>query len=179
MFIDFGQPNTSVSPGEFAQARAHVESRWSDKAPFPWPLHIRERAPIADTFSAESRLKELAALGGNWDGYGAAALSPTTVGNAKLLVQSILDTVPLPEISPNPNGTISLEWEAERGYAALEIGQTRYSFFLNPSDGTAPSYLAGPVSEVDGASLGQFIAARLFTVYMGSLAIGDYRFAHV
>ena len=63
---------------------------------------------------ARLAIKELADLKENWDGYGAAPISEQTRDNALRFVNLIEAApygLPAPEICPNPNGTISFEWE--------------------------------------------------------------------
>jgi hypothetical protein len=45
-----------------------------------------------------------------------------------------IDALPNPEITPNANGTISLEWESNRGEVYIEFGKTRISGFLRVED---------------------------------------------
>jgi hypothetical protein len=89
---------------------------------------------IEQAKSARLTIKELADLKENWDGYGAAPISERTRDNALLFVDLIEAApygLPAPEICPKPNGTISFEWETPRVEAYLEIGNTRYSGFVN------------------------------------------------
>lgn len=72
---------------------------------------------------------------GNWDGEGALPVSPLTKQNAKDALKDILPVVSAPEISPNPSGTVSFEWETNEGKAHLEIGNTKYSFYVSPRFG--------------------------------------------
>jgi hypothetical protein len=87
----------------------------------------------------------------NWDGYGALPVSAIKV---------ILPVAPSPEINPNPNGTLSFEWGTHLGNAHLEIGQTRYSFYVNPSVGE-PIFLEGEVETVHRLH-GSLVASLLF-----------------
>ena len=69
---------------------------------------------IEQAKSARLAIKELADLKENWDGYGAAPISEQTRDNALRFVNLIEAApygLPAPEICPNPNGTISFEWE--------------------------------------------------------------------
>lgn len=45
-----------------------------------------------------------------WDGYGAFPISGDTYLEAKRLIMSLPITIPMPEITPEPNGEIALEW---------------------------------------------------------------------
>lgn len=46
----------------------------------------------------------------NWDGYGAAAISPEAYFEASKLLRIIPTSFPMPEILPEPEGEIGLEW---------------------------------------------------------------------
>ena len=46
----------------------------------------------------------------NWDGYGAAPLSETACAEAVLFLKKLPMSIPAPEVVPNPDGDISLEW---------------------------------------------------------------------
>ncbi len=55
------------------------------------------------------------------------------VGIVAVLLEQ-LDGLPNPELTPNANGTISLEWESDRGEVYIEFGKTRISGFLRIED---------------------------------------------
>lgn len=46
----------------------------------------------------------------NWDGYGATPLSETACAEAVLFLNKLPLSIPNPEVVPNPDGDISLEW---------------------------------------------------------------------
>jgi hypothetical protein len=69
-------------------------------------------------------------LKADWDGDGALPIQEQTKNNALLAARSIVASAPVPGIAPNPNGTISMEWETNLGSGHLEIGRTKYSFYL-------------------------------------------------
>ena len=59
----------------------------------------------------------------NWDGYGAKAISLDSYRNARLFVMTLPTTVPLPEVSVDPDGEVSFEWFREpRMVFSLSIG---------------------------------------------------------
>ena len=130
----------------------------------------------AEAAIGEQMLEEMARLPDNWDGYGGLPISKGAVANARAALSSLLAAVPLPDITPNPNGTISMEWETERGVAHLEVGATRFSFFLQPRVGGS-TYAAGLASSIPVQSLGALIASALFSIEASQLAVTSYRFA--
>ena len=106
---------------------------------------------IEQAKSARLAVTELADLKENWDGYGAAPISKQTRDNALRfvnLIEAAPSGLPAPEICPNPNGTISFEWETTRVEAYLEIGNTRYSGFVT-TDQQPPALLEGYAEAMD------------------------------
>jgi hypothetical protein len=83
----------------------------------------------------------------NWDGYGALPISDETKKNALGILSYLETATRAPEITPNPNGTLSLEWETSQGFGQLEIGRTRYSFYVKPH-GSSPFLDGGDAAEV-------------------------------
>ena len=47
---------------------------------------------------------------GNWDGEGAYALEPWAVRTAARFIRVLPEDVPMPEVSPEPDGTVALDW---------------------------------------------------------------------
>jgi hypothetical protein len=119
---------------------------------------------------AKRQIAELRMLANNWDGYGAIPIQENTKNNALAAADQVLQWAPFPaDIAPNPNGTISLEWETEYGTAHLEIGLTRYSFYMDRRGGTTLG--------CDGAAddivpqLGVLIFSSLFPPPPGTAAV--------
>ncbi len=102
-------------------------------------------------------LNELALLEENWDGYGALPIDGETISNCKAAVVHSLRNAPAPDVAPNSNGTVSFEWSSANGYAHLEIGKTRFSFFVEPVVGDT-ILLEGEASKVP-IEVGRLIAA--------------------
>lgn len=92
---------------------------------------------LADFGAARAAVERLSFTERDWDGDGALPISEATKLNALAALNILEASAPAPEITPNPNGTLSLEWETEKGVAYLEIGRTRYSFCILPRDGSA------------------------------------------
>lgn len=98
------------------------------------------KSDILRPFSYESVvgdkiLEQIANLGVDWDGYGAEPIDQLVMQNSRGALLTMLKTVPLPEIYPNTNGTMTFEWESSKGVAHLELGTERYSYFLKPASG--------------------------------------------
>lgn len=96
---------------------------------------------------ARELLDQFKTLEENWDGYGALKISEEAYNTASMFIKNLPPTITSPEISPNPNGTITLEWETNTSSAQLEVGRTTYSFFLRPTQGKK-TYMQGAASEV-------------------------------
>jgi hypothetical protein len=85
-----------------------------------------------------------------------------------------------PDITPNPNGTVSLEWESEIGYAMLEVGITRLSFYAKPVGGTA-ARLEGRIDDLPSSApkqIGAVVGATLWPAVTSS-SITQIEFAAV
>lgn len=112
-----------------------------------WVTNPFRGAMLAEYPAAFEAIERVAFPTPNWDGYGALAVSAEAKQNALEAMRVILPVAPTPEINPNPNGTMSFEWGTQLGKAHLEIGQTRYSFYINPRVGQ-PIFLEGDVESV-------------------------------
>lgn len=98
-----------------------------------WPIQMG----ISDTMltqaglhSVFTRLDQLRLLPPNWDGEDANPIHPQTISNCRFIITCAVAILPEPEIDPNANGTISLEWETSEGFAYLEVGRTSFSMFV-------------------------------------------------
>ena len=96
----------------------------------------------------------------NWDGYGALPIREETKDNALAALDQLTVSTCAPEISPNPNGTLSFQWETSRGFGQLEVGRTRYSLCIQPRHGS-PIMEAGMASEID-PTVGHLLDALLY-----------------
>lgn len=72
--------------------------------------------------SSGSDLNEIAKLPRNWDGYDGCTFAPEVVDHARRVVAALEAAGLEVDVTPNPNGTISLEWD--NAYY-LECGRTR------------------------------------------------------
>jgi len=120
------------------------------------------------------QLEQFRSLGEDWDGYGAAAIHPETLANASNALEHLAIVLPFAEIDPNPNGTISFEWESKLGLAYLELGRTKFSFFIKPEQG-APIYADGKAIYIDPA-LGQMVSERLFPMQTITSPVSDIQY---
>lgn len=131
--------------------------------------HLGPRLAVFDLAEVKRDITELGALCKNWDGYGAIPIPDRTRRNAIAAADQILQWAPSPaDIAPNPNGTISLEWETEFGTAQLEIGLTRCSFYMDHRGG-ASFFWDGSTDQI-APQLGIMISSTLFPPTPGTAA---------
>ncbi len=86
---------------------------------------------------ARDAIDEYGEFENDWDGYGAKPIDPITLSNAHAAALALLSSweLPAPDLTPNSNGTISFEWESATGFAHLEVGKSRYAFFIKLESG--------------------------------------------
>ena len=74
-----------------------------------------------------------------WLGTGAKKIPDAVIERVRSTVRSLerVERLPNPEMTPNENGTISMEWECIKGAVYIEFGRTRISGFIKFKD--APS----------------------------------------
>jgi len=77
--------------------------------------------------SAVALLADLVRLEPGWDGHGADPITPSCLTNVSAVLAALPAGTPCTEIVPNPNGTLTLDWEAGAYSVSLECGATRYS----------------------------------------------------
>jgi hypothetical protein len=75
-------------------------------------------------------------LGEGWLGPDSRKIPEETSDKVTNVAQTLenVEGLPDPELTPTQNGTISLEWESNRGEAYVEFGKTRISGFLRIED---------------------------------------------
>jgi hypothetical protein len=140
--------------------------------PPSWIHPLLKASDLTALGLAESQVEELSRMEENWDGYGALPISRATKYNALSVLRGIVRHAPTPDITPNPNGTVSFEWESPRGKAHLEIGQTRLSFYITPVAGT-PIFKDASASDIllNSISIGILVSSNLFPLQHGTTSI--------
>ena len=102
--------------------------------------------------AAIQRIYEVAAEARHdgWDGEDAVALPPFVVGRAVAFVRAFPDSLPLPEVAPEADGSLSFDWiAAQTRIFSLSIGESnRLSFAW--IDGTDRGH---GVARFDGATI--------------------------
>ncbi len=90
-------------------------------------LAERSQSLFGAKADAISQLRALAneCIEAGWDGYGAYPLEWTAVCLAEEFIRAMPDDLPLPEFSPEPDGSISLDWIQSRNRMfSLSVGVT-------------------------------------------------------
>lgn len=80
---------------------------------------------------AKQKVESFSHLQKNWDGYGGIATKEKIIDKSLDFIQLLENNQNsfFSDIFPNPNGTISFEWENKNEKLSLEIGEDNYSFF--------------------------------------------------
>jgi hypothetical protein len=117
---------------------------------------------FADLSEAQNKVAEFGEMHQDWDGYGAEPIGLTTSGNTSQALNVLSYQLPMPDITPNPNGTLSLEWMTEAGSAHLEIGRTKCSLYVNSIANISPLFFAGHPTDING-QVGALVYSSLYT----------------
>jgi hypothetical protein len=105
-----------------------------------WNARSRKRDFLSTVFDLQrdslwKKLKEFKSLSGDWDGYGADVISESCITNVKHFLENLPENIPSPSITPNSNGTITLDWEKRDLSLSIEVGETNYSTFYESTTG--------------------------------------------
>ena len=116
-----------------------IFNSYIDDAPPPYVCYLPNyiRHSVGEYEAARASIEQVSFVEPNWDGYGAAAISNEAENNAKVALDLLEFATHAPAVTPNSNGTLSFEWETDRGIGQLEIGRTLYSFYVRPNGGGA------------------------------------------
>lgn len=81
---------------------------------------------------AQEEIRTFANFQDDWDGYGAVRPVAECLNHAMEIIRSKnINLDYLTDIYPNPNGTISLEWEQNDNEIGLEVGSHEFSYFAH------------------------------------------------
>lgn len=117
------------------------------------------------------------ALSEGWDGDGASPPSPYTVENAREAFRLFAEALPIPDITPNSNGTISFDWDTENGYAYCEVGKTRMSMYVKPQAG-ASYHLDGQIAPSIWLQAVNLVSAILYPRPSGGKSLAETIFSY-
>jgi hypothetical protein len=132
---------------------------------------------------ASDLFRYICSLGDNWDGYGGAPSSKQTQINAKIALIAFQSSNVSPDLTLNPNGTISFEWSSSKGDAHLEMGKSRYVGVIRPQS-YRKILLSGIIEhqnyfDSEMKEIAELIAASLFPSPTYATTKFDFRAGHV
>jgi hypothetical protein len=108
-------------------------------------------------------------LRNEWHGPKSVAISAEVADRTRqLAARAASEGLPVPEVTPNPHGTITLEWESHNASLSLEVGRSKTSGYLR-TDGNDPIL----ISDAKQLSSDFFAIAQSTLVPSSSLAIGS------
>ncbi|MCC5917956.1 MAG: hypothetical protein JJU02_11590 [Cryomorphaceae bacterium] len=99
-------------------------------------LRSHFRIGILQSISKRDIIKDILsykALNNNWDGFSAVPLEVASAANCFLLMDKIDEQIfcSVSNYYPNPNGTITFEWEnEEQELVSVEVGNNNFSYFV-------------------------------------------------
>lgn len=131
---------------------------------------------ISERESALRTIQDFAKFDSGWDGYGALPIHEAIVKIASQFINSLPDHLPCPDLTPDTNGTISMEWETREGIAHLEVGKTRYSLYIKRHIGNA--VLRDGKSVALGADVASLISAILYPPPQYNVPVTEIRYKH-
>lgn len=84
----------------------------------------------------ELLIRQIAELRDGWDGGSAHGVASRAIANASATLASLrLLNCPPDLISPSSSGTVEFEWQRGLGSAHLELGNSTFGFYTEPSVG--------------------------------------------
>lgn len=89
-----------------------------------------------DRKNALDKLNKISKLEDDWDLFGANVVSVECVKNVSVIINDLYQDIPSPDIYPNPNGTITLDWEVGEQLLSIEVGDTNYSSYWETANAT-------------------------------------------
>jgi hypothetical protein len=117
----------------------------------------------------EDMLLPIQELRSGWHGPRSVAISKEVADRTRQLVTRAASAgLPVPEVTPNPHGTITLEWESQNTSLSLEVGRSKTSGYLR-TDGNDPIL----ISDANQLSSNFFAVAQSILVPSASCVIGD------
>lgn len=162
-----------AAPATHGAEWAHLVNSQPTVCAPPWTtgmdFHLRSGIRWIEAKEASNQVNGFAAMGPDWDGYGAEQIAAEVARNAIRAFEVLAPFVPLPDFSPNANGTISLEWDNDIGFAHLEVGKTRFSLYAKNVSNSRLS-CSGDLGQLD-MELGRRLAELIFSTHEQAAAL--------
>lgn len=100
-----------------------------------------------------------------WDGYGAAPMSADAWDFAKRLIKALPTTAPLPELSADPDGEVSLDWFfGARRALSVSVGPTgrcTFAWLLGQRSYRGTDWIEDEIPATIVFALGQLASAQM------------------
>ena len=162
----------------FSQQPPAIVQTWQPApAPFGGWCQLSSKGSWGELMKTQHHIDQLASMSADWDGYGAVPISQETKLNALRALEVVARSAPVPDVVPNSNGTLSFEWETAAGFGHLEIGQTRFSFYLKPNAVGSKSILADGQAADIPMDIGAYVSAVLFPERLAANAVTRIAFS--
>jgi len=89
--------------GELKKAIDHIR----DSTSYGWSL--KEAIGIINEIKEEANIE-------NWDSYGAKPVKIEALNDVRKFIEFIPSSIPLPDIMPEPDGDVGIEWRNNKNY---------------------------------------------------------------
>jgi len=100
-----------------------------------------------------------------WDGYGAEPMSADAYDFAKMFIKALPTTAPLPELSADPDGEVSLDWSfGNRRALTVSVGPTgrcTFAWVLGQRSNRGTDWIEDEIPASIAFALRQLDAARM------------------
>jgi len=101
----------------------------------------------------------------NWDGYGAAPVSAAARAWAEFVVSLLPTTLPPPEVAPDPDGELTLEWYRGPGrvfaFSIRPDGRLSYAGMFGRATSHGTEFLENELPRAITRNLARLFAERL------------------
>jgi hypothetical protein len=115
----------------------------------------------AEAATAELRRLQRVAAEFNWDGYGALPLNPRAAEQALKFIQALPTTVPVPDVSADPDGEVDLLWQLDPARAvSVSVGpngRLTYAALMGTAQSYGTEWLASEIPQPILDSLGRVL----------------------
>lgn len=119
---------------------------------------------VAESASLELEEVARAAAVANWDGYGARAVDPRAVQEAERFLNALPTTTPIPEVSVDPDGEVSISWNLDSNWVfSVSIGPTgrlRYAGLFGTSKAHGTEWFFDEIPEAILDNITRLFKAR-------------------
>ena len=141
-WVGYPTPSSVAHPGSAVSAAAEIVLRTANAIVEAAENSLSLFGRKADALSCLHTLA-IECAEDDWDGNNAHALDPIAIKNTEAFLRSLPESLPLPDLAPEPDGSISLDWSPSR--------QRIFSMSISASNRLAYAWL-------DGAEKGRGVA---------------------